>query len=133
MHRHGAKLFVQLHHPGKETSSRLLGGVQPVSASVLPNSKGEMPRALSTEEVQELVRKFVSGAMIASTAGVDGVEIHAAHSYLVNQFLSPKYNQRSDAYGGSPEKRIDHRRPYCCGGGGCGGGGWPWAGSGTVT
>lgn len=106
IHRYGTKIFVQLHHPGKEASSLFLNGVQQVSASALPSIKGEMARALSTEEVEDLVKKFVRGAVYAQMAGLDGVEIHAAHSYLVNQFLSPKYNHRSDKYGGSFENRL---------------------------
>ncbi len=107
VHAYDTKLFVQLHHPGNQTPSRLIGGKQPVSASdVTCNVIGEKPRALSTEEVEAMVRKFVTGAVIAQKAGVDGVEIHAAHGYLVSQFLSPHTNHRTDKYGGSFEGRM---------------------------
>lgn len=107
VHAYDTKLFVQLHHPGNQTPSRLIGGKQPVSASdVTCKVIGEQPRALSTEEVEALVKKFVTGAVIAQKAGVDGVEIHAAHGYLVSQFLSPHTNHRTDKYGGSFEGRM---------------------------
>ena len=107
VHAYDTKLFVQLHHPGNQTPSRLIGGRQPVSASdVTCRVIGEQPRALTTEEVEDLVKKFVVGAVIAQKAGVDGVEIHGAHGYLVSQFLSPHTNKRTDKYGGSFEGRM---------------------------
>ena len=107
VHAYDTKLFVQLHHPGNQTPSRLIGGRQPVSASdVTCRVIGEQPRALTTEEVEGMVKKFVTGAVIAQKAGVDGVEIHAAHGYLVSQFLSPHTNKRTDKYGGSFEGRM---------------------------
>ena len=107
VHAYGTKIFVQLHHPGNQTPSRLIGGRQPVSASdVTCRVIGEQPRALSTEEVEAMVKKFVTGAVIAQKAGIDGVEIHGAHGYLVSQFLSPYTNKREDKYGGSFEGRM---------------------------
>ena len=107
VHAYDTKIFVQLHHPGNQTPSRLIGGKQPVSASdVTCRVIGEQPRALKTEEVEGLVKKFVTGAVIAQKAGLDGVEIHAAHGYLVSQFLSPHTNKRTDKYGGSFEGRM---------------------------
>ncbi|MBR3367379.1 MAG: FAD-dependent oxidoreductase [Lachnospiraceae bacterium] len=107
VHAYDTKIFVQLHHPGNQTPSRLIGGKQPVSASdVTCKVIGEQPRALTTEEVEAMVRKFVTGAVIAQKAGLDGVEIHAAHGYLVSQFLSPHTNKRTDKYGGSFEGRM---------------------------
>ncbi len=107
VHAYDTKLFVQLHHPGNQTPSRLIGGKQPVSASdVTCRVIGEQPRPLETEEVEAMVKKFVTGAVIAQKSGVDGVEIHAAHGYLVSQFLSPYTNKRTDKYGGSFEGRM---------------------------
>lgn len=107
VHAYDTKLFVQLHHPGNQTPSRLIGGRQPVSASdVTCKVIGEQPRSLTTEEVEAMVKKFVTGAVIAQKAGVDGVEIHAAHGYLVSQFLSPYTNKRTDKYGGSFNGRM---------------------------
>ena len=107
VHAYDTKIFVQLHHPGNQTPSRLIGGKQPVSASdVTCKVIGEQPRPLTTEEVEAMVKKFVTGAVIAQKAGIDGVEIHAAHGYLVSQFLSPHTNKREDKYGGSFEGRM---------------------------
>ena len=106
IHSYGTKIFLQLHHPGKEGMPQLTGGRPLVAPSAIPNSKGIMPRALSTEEVQGLVKKFIAGAVIARAGGADGVEIHAAHGYLINQFLSPRHNHRTDQYGGSFENRL---------------------------
>ena len=107
VHAYDTKIFVQLHHPGNQTPSRLIGGKQPVSASdVTCKVIGEQPRPLTTEEVEAMVKKFVTGAVIAQKAGIDGVEIHAAHGYLVSQFLSPHTNKRTDKYGGSFEGRM---------------------------
>ena len=107
LHAYDTKLFIQLHHPGNQTPSRLIGGKQPVSASdVTCRVIGEQPRALTTEEVEAMVKKFIFGAAIAQKAGADGVEIHAAHGYLVSQFLSPHTNKRTDKYGGSFEGRM---------------------------
>ena len=107
VHAYDTKIFVQLHHPGNQTPSRLIGGKQPVSASdVTCKVIGEQPRPLTTEEVEAMVRKFVTGAVIAQKSGIDGVEIHAAHGYLVSQFLSPHTNKRTDKYGGSFEGRM---------------------------
>ncbi|MBQ1826453.1 MAG: FAD-dependent oxidoreductase [Erysipelotrichaceae bacterium] len=107
VHAYGTKIFVQLHHPGNQTPSRLIGGKQPVSASdVTCQVIGEKPRALTTEEVEAMVKKFVTGAVIAQKSGIDGVEIHGAHGYLVSQFLSPYTNKREDKYGGSFEGRM---------------------------
>lgn len=107
VHAYDSKIFVQLHHPGNETPGRLLKGKQIVSASeVVCATIGEKPRALTTEEVGAMAQKFVKGAYIAMAAGIDGVEIHAAHGYLVNQFLSPHTNKRTDKYGGDFFNRM---------------------------
>ncbi|MGH4039208.1 MAG: FAD-dependent oxidoreductase [Sphaerochaeta sp.] len=107
MHKYNTKIFVQLHHPGRECHSMVLDGRQIVGPSAITSKAiGEEPRALSTEEVEGLVAKFVKGAIIAQTAGIDGVEIHGAHGYLVGQFMSPQSNHREDKYGGSFEKRM---------------------------
>lgn len=107
VHRHDSKIFLQLQHPGRQNHGRLIGGRQIVAPSaVMSSAIGEMPRELSTQEVEELVRKFVFAARIAQTAGIDGVEIHGAHGYLVGQFLSPLTNLRTDKYGGPLEGRM---------------------------
>lgn len=107
VHKYGAKLFVQLHHAGRQSNSLLTGGRQivapsPVTCAVID----EEPRELTTSEVKELVNHFVMGAVRCQAAGIDGVELHAAHGYLINQFLSPNTNLRTDEYGGSFENQM---------------------------
>ncbi|WP_461207799.1 oxidoreductase [Clostridium sp. DL1XJH146] len=107
VHRHDSKIFLQLHHPGRQSHARLIGGKQIVAPSaVMSNVVGEMPRALSTEEVDAMAKKFVKGAKIAQMAGMDGVELHAAHGYLIGQFISPLTNLREDKYGGTFNNRM---------------------------
>lgn len=107
IHRHGSKTFLQLHHPGRETPNVLLGGKPVVSASAIPCKKTQAKtRALTTEEVQHIVQEFIEGAVRAEKAGFDGVELHCAHGYLLQQFLSPYTNKRTDQYGGSFENRL---------------------------
>ncbi len=107
VHRHGAKIFLQLHHPGRENHSIQIEGRQIVAPSeVMCKVCQEMPRALTTEEVEDLVKAFVKGAVIAKAGGIDGVELHGAHGYLLNQFMSRYTNKREDKYGGSFEKRL---------------------------
>ena len=107
VHKHGAKIFIQLHHPGRETVTALTGGQPVVSASAIPCKYLQQDtRALTTEEIQQLIAQFVAGAARVQKAGCDGVELHAAHGYLLQQFLSPYTNKREDQYGGSFENRL---------------------------
>lgn len=106
IHKYDAKIFLQLYHPGKETTVANLGGKAPVCPSQMKTRSGEMTRALSTEEVEAMVQKFVKSAVLAQKAGIDGVEVHAAHGYLINQFMTPLFNKRTDKYGGSFENRM---------------------------
>lgn len=105
IHKYHTKMFIQLQHPGRNTSS-MITGVQPVAPSAIAASGGEMPRELSTQECKDLVQKFVTGAVIVQMAGADGVELHAAHGYLINEFLSEGMNERTDEYGGNFENRM---------------------------
>lgn len=107
VHKHGSKIFIQLHHPGRETVSALLGGQPVVSASAIPcKYLQQKTRALTTEEVRQLIEQFIDGAIRVKKAGCDGVELHCAHGYLLQQFLSPYTNKRTDEYGGSFENRL---------------------------
>lgn len=107
VHKYNTKIFLQLHHPGRENHAMMIDGRQIAGPSpIMSSAIGEIPRELSIKEVEELVGKFVKGAVFAKMAGIDGVEIHAAHGYLVGQFLSPQSNHREDKYGGSFEKRM---------------------------
>lgn len=106
IHKYDTKLFVQLQHPGREASPFIIGE-QPVAPSAIANPLGgATPRELTTAECEELVEKFTSAAMIVQMSGADGVELHAAHGYLINEFLSPAMNLRTDKYGGSFENRM---------------------------
>ena len=106
VHRWDTRLFIQLQHPGRAASAWVTGS-QPVAPSALPSPLGgDMPRALSLDECRAMVDRFVKAAQIAQMAGADGVELHAAHGYLINQFLSPAMNLRDDDYGGSFENRM---------------------------
>lgn len=96
VHQHGAKIGIQIAHAGRKAED----AQTPVGPSSIPYSEHfKTPRALSTEEVREIVRKFQDAARRAVAAGVDTIEIHGAHGYLVHQFHSPKINQRTDEYG----------------------------------
>lgn len=105
--KYGAKIFMQLHHAGRQTNSMLTDGEEIVAPSAVTcAAMGEEPRALTTEEVKQLVEKFIMGAYRCKLAGIDGVELHAAHGYLIGQFLSPYTNLRTDEYGGNFENRF---------------------------
>ena len=144
IHKHGAKFFVQLHHPGRQNFGLLVGTVplsikmekltrggygkllykltpavgptllehDIVPSSVAPSkcepayfARGRV-RELRYKEIKELERQFIDGAVRVKKAGCDGVELHASHGYLLQQFLSPVTNKRTDEYGGSLENRM---------------------------
>jgi len=144
IHKHGAKLFVQLHHPGRQNVGLLVGTV-PLSIKaesltgglygkllykltpavgptllendIVPHSVAPSAcdpayfaagrvRALKLKEIKELEQNFIDGAVRVKKAGCDGVELHASHGYLLQQFFSPVTNQRTDEYGGSFENRM---------------------------
>jgi len=103
--KYDCKIFIQLGHAGRLTTPQFLDGKQPVAPS--PVGWGtQIPRELSLQEIKGLVNKFARGALRCQKAGIDGIEIHAAHGYLINQFLSPKTNLRTDNYGGSFKNRM---------------------------
>lgn len=109
-HSQGAKVFIQLAHAGRQTSSSFTG-TQLVAPSPIPcASFGEVPRALTIEEIKGLERKFAAAARRAYRAGFDGVEIHGGHGYIIHQFLSPRTNHRTDPYGGELFYRIKFLR-----------------------
>lgn len=118
VHKRGGKIFLQLWHCGRasHTSFHPEEGL-PVSASAIKIDNGdqchgpdgkvdyEVPRALEINEIKAIVQDYKEAARKAKEAGFDGVEIHAANGYLINQFIESKTNQREDDYGGSIEKR----------------------------
>ena len=108
IHPYGTKIFVQLHHPGREAHLVINPNTDMlVSSSDLPSRIAPEPtRALTVDEIHSLVKDFAAGAVRAQKAGIDGVEIHAGHGYLIHQFLSANDNFRTDEYGGSLENRM---------------------------
>jgi 2,4-dienoyl-CoA reductase-like NADH-dependent reductase (Old Yellow Enzyme family)/thioredoxin reductase len=106
IHRCGAKISVQLNHAGASAKAARTG-MQPLSAGDRPSKQGgETPRPMTAEEIDHVIIKYGEAAKRAQLAGFDAVEIHAGHSYLLNQFLSPTMNNRTDEFGGNPENRA---------------------------
>ncbi len=111
IHKNGAKCALQLHHGGRESDSEITG-IQPVAPTSLRSEYRcyskvtEIPRQLSIKEIEELVEKFGNAAQRAKKAGFDAVEIHGAHGYIFNQFLSSQVNKRTDKYGGDAQGRA---------------------------
>src|SRR5271167_1385990 len=117
VHAKGAKIVLQLWHVGRQSHVDLQpNGQAPIAPSaiqaearaLLPSgpATGSMPRAIELSEMPGLVDEYRSGAERAKEAGFDGVEVHAANGYLIDQFLQDNANQRTDAYGGSVENRA---------------------------
>ena len=110
IHKHGTCIGIQLNHAGASAQSARTN-MQPVSASNIPSKEGgEIPRPLEKDEIMRIVKKYGEAAKRAQTAGFDCVEIHAGHSYLLSQFLSPLTNKRTDEFGGSAENRARFAR-----------------------
>jgi 2,4-dienoyl-CoA reductase-like NADH-dependent reductase (Old Yellow Enzyme family)/thioredoxin reductase len=106
----GAAVAAQLHHAGRQTFPQVIEA-EPVAPSAIPSrALGVTPRELSVKEIEELIGCYASAAVRARDAGFDAVEIHGAHGYLVNQFLSPYSNKRKDEYGLPPLGRVHFAR-----------------------
>lgn len=105
VHKYDTRIFAQLHHGGNTNSPELNGGVI-YSASDVPSPSGIIPTPFTTEQIQELIGQFIKAAVLAKMAGLDGVELHGAHGYLISQFMAEHYNHRTDQYGGSFENRM---------------------------
>ncbi|UPG88046.1 alkene reductase [Luteibacter aegosomaticola] len=116
VHARGGSLVMQVGHDGRQSHADLADGNPPVAPSVVPfegqalTRQGWVPvsphRALRTEEIPLLVESFRRAALRAREAGIDGLELHAANGYLVDEFLQDGTNRRTDAYGGSLENRV---------------------------
>ncbi|MEA2177666.1 MAG: hypothetical protein QOG77_963 [Solirubrobacteraceae bacterium] len=109
VHEHGGHIFVQLAAMGVHDRGRMfLDHAKPIwGASRIPSLvHNEQPLVMGRDEIRELAQDFGQSAANVKAAGLDGVEIHGAHSYMLGQWLSPTYNKRTDAYGGSPAKRC---------------------------
>lgn len=122
VHAAGGRIFAQLWHVGRLSHSSLLGGAAPVSSSAIQAdgvrvfiegeggvpgfAQASVPRALEIDEIKEIVEQYAQAARNAMAAGFDGVELHGANGYLVNQFIDSFANNRTDEYGGSLENRL---------------------------
>jgi 2,4-dienoyl-CoA reductase-like NADH-dependent reductase (Old Yellow Enzyme family) len=106
-HRGGSLLIAQLNHGGRQIVESAVAGQPTVSASSVREPLfGTKPRPLRGDEIPTLVETFAAAAQRAQDVGFDGVQIHAAHGYLLNQFLTPHTNRRTDGYGGSLDNRM---------------------------
>lgn len=117
VHQSGGRIFLQLWHMGRASHSDFQDGTLPVAASAIPIGQGqtttpkgkkdyETPRALETGEIAAIVNDYARAAVNAMEAGFDGVELHAANGYLIDNFLQTRTNHRTDKYGGSIENRY---------------------------
>lgn len=106
--QNGTKAILQIFHAGRMSNSKILRGVQPVSASAVaalrPNA--ETPRELTEAEIEQIIDDFGQATRRAIQAGFDGIELHGANTYLMQQFFSPHSNRRTDKWGGSLENRM---------------------------
>jgi len=122
VHAAGGRIFAQLWHVGRVSHPDNTGGVQPISSSALAATDVKVfvdngsdtpgfvdvaaPRAMNQDDIQQVLGQFHQAALNAMAAGFDGIELHAANGYLVNQFIDSEANQRDDEYGGSLENRL---------------------------
>jgi N-ethylmaleimide reductase len=119
VHAEDGKIFVQLMHTGRvsqlknmpagarvlaPSAIRMQGEIHTDVAQMQPHSE---PEAMSEADIQNAIQEYVNSAKLAIDAGFDGVELHAANGYLIDQFINPASNQRTDAWGGTPSKRLE--------------------------
>lgn len=115
VHKKNGTIFMQLWHVGRISHPAFLSGEKPVAPSAIrpqghvsllrPKTEFDIPRELNISEIKDIIQDYKKAATNAKDAGFDGVELHAANGYLVDQFLQDGSNKRSDEYGGSIEKR----------------------------
>lgn len=106
IHRNGSKTVMQINHAGS-AASKAVTGYGPVGPSAIENPRmGNVPKELTKKEIKDIIEEFKNAALRVKEAGFDGVEIHSAHGYLLNQFFSPLTNKRTDEYGGDVLGRI---------------------------
>jgi 2,4-dienoyl-CoA reductase-like NADH-dependent reductase (Old Yellow Enzyme family) len=110
VHAHGGRIFSQLMHNGRQNEPVMLGRAVVGPSAVRDPAHTTAPHALTRQEIGELVAAFAESAALAAASGFDGVEIHAAHGYLIEQFLSPFMNKRGDEYGGTHANRLRFAR-----------------------
>ncbi len=106
IHKNGSKAVMQMNHAGS-AASKSVTGLDPVGPSSIANPcTSNVPKELTKEEIKDIILEFKDAARRVKEAGFDGVEIHSAHGYLLNQFFSPLTNKRNDEYGGDLFGRI---------------------------
>ena len=108
IHKNGSKTVMQINHAGSAASKEVTG-IDPLGPSAISNpskENAEIPKSLDQNDIMSIVNSFQAAAVRVKKAGFDGVEIHSAHGYLLNQFLSPLTNKRTDEYGGDINGRI---------------------------
>lgn len=106
VHRQGAYIFAELFHPGRQGNAALNGGVMPAPSETTCAFMRQPTRAMTEPECAAMAKKFIAAAVRAKEAGFDGVTLHCAHGYLLQEFLSPYTNLRTDAYGGDAQGRA---------------------------
>ncbi|HAM49307.1 MAG TPA: NADH-dependent flavin oxidoreductase, partial [Nitrospiraceae bacterium] len=106
VHNEGGKICIQLVHAGGQTTTEMAGRRPLAPSAVKVEQFPEEPEAMTKKDIDEIVLAFGDGARRAKEYGFDAIQLHAAHGYLVNQFLSPLTNRRTDGYGGSVENRC---------------------------
>jgi 2,4-dienoyl-CoA reductase-like NADH-dependent reductase (Old Yellow Enzyme family)/thioredoxin reductase len=106
IHNEGGRLVIQINHGGRSTTSAFTGMPLAAPSAIPCPTRTEVPEEMSPDAIRELIHAYARAAARVKEAGADGIEVHMAHGYLLNQFLSPFSNQRTDEFGGSPEKRL---------------------------
>jgi len=106
VHDFPTRIFAQLAHAGRQTKMNLIEGTPIAPSAVFEPTVKLMPREATAADIARIIDSFVEGARRAHEAGFDGVQLHAAHGYLLSAFLSPYTNRRTDEWGGSTEKRV---------------------------
>jgi 2,4-dienoyl-CoA reductase-like NADH-dependent reductase (Old Yellow Enzyme family) len=113
VHEEGGRIFCQLVHAGAQAGAKIIGAQPLAPSAVRAPHYPDVPRELSVAGIGELVSAFAEAARRAREAGFDGVQLHGAHGYLINQFLSPLMNRREDLYGGSLVGRMRFLEEVC--------------------
>jgi 2,4-dienoyl-CoA reductase-like NADH-dependent reductase (Old Yellow Enzyme family) len=103
---HGARVFAQLSHCGRQSRPEFTGGALVAPSAVACPINRVVPRALAEDEIRQMIGLFADAAVRVAQAGYDGIELHGAHGYLIGEFLSAYANRRDDAWGGTPDKRM---------------------------